>query len=505
MQKLKPEKAEKKLAEIRRGAETRAEYGVLPYDRDWQDVFWLFLFVATAIGLFGYGFACSGEFIEEMKRHANDANNQFSALTTTQAATYGASNDSLQVPSAATLGALCAVGACVSLIASMLFVLLAHRMPGCVVWTSLLFGPAMYITMGLGLLASANQAMMIAGGLLVAIGFMSLACVFCCWRRLVPFMIKVTEVVADVIEHHPCMLAVSVIGTFLGVFWSLAASFSFASILFVNKEHVNSVDTGDNSTVKYVIIFVTTLIFAWGGGVANNICHVTYCGVFGRWYYSGANSSASDAEENTLGPSFKVAVTTSLGSICFGSLLVAVIRALESMARQMERDAREEGNGVLIIIACLITCVLDCIGDMVEYFNDWAYVQCAIRGVSFCDAARITYSMMTCANVKYVLSDLLLNSVVNMGAMVVALVTAGTSATAGYFMDGPVAAAIGGVLGFLIGIISGSAALGIINSGVKTLLACWAEDPRPLEESHPDIHQEFSERLKANLMSALSK
>merc|ERR1712187_543743 len=104
----------------------------------------------------------------------------------------------------------------------------------------------------------------------------------------------------------------------------------------------------------------------------------------------------------------------------------------EQMARQVRRDAQADGNIVACIVALIITCIISCIGDILEYFNDWAYVQCAIRGVSFMDAASITYSMMTCANMKYVLSDLLLNSVVSMGSFIVAAVSAGSAALVGY-------------------------------------------------------------------------
>merc|ERR1712005_21106 len=102
--------------------------------------------------------------------------------------------------------------------------------------------------------------------------------------------------------------------------------------------------------------FVIALALSWGGQVANNICHVTYCGVFGRWYFGGQDDSDSDVggvvaslgkgTPNTLGPSLTVALTTSLGSICCGSFLVAVVRALESVASQMKQDAASSNNPV---------------------------------------------------------------------------------------------------------------------------------------------------------------
>jgi len=62
------------------------------------------------------------------------------------------------------------------------------------------------------------------------------------------------------------------------------------------------------------------------------------------------------------------AMTTSFGSICFGSLLVAFIQALQALANA----ARNEGDAG--ILACIAECILSCLASLVEYFNKWAFV-----------------------------------------------------------------------------------------------------------------------------------
>merc|ERR1719272_56493 len=159
--------------------------------------------------------------------------------------------------------------------------------------------------------------------------------------------------------------------------------------------------------------------------VASNVCHVTYCGVFGRWYYKKDKGSM-------LRKSVGVALTTSFGSIVLGSFLVAFVRALEATVRSARRDAQQEGNMVCCVMLLLVECFIGCIGDILEYFSEWAYVQCAVRGGSFFEAARITLTFFTCANVQYILSDLLLNSVVNLGTLLCACTGAAAGAGAGY-------------------------------------------------------------------------
>jgi hypothetical protein len=299
-------------------------------------------------------------------------------------------------------------------------------------------------------------------------------------------MIMLVEVVGSVIRANPSMLAVSLLGSVASIVWAIACALSFYGLAAgLNLDEVNR-------NTQYGIIFVFVLVLTWGSMVAHNVCHVTYCGVFGRWYYR-------KDEGSMLQKSFRTAVTTSFGSIVLGSFLVALVRALEATVRSARRDAQQEGNMVCCVMLLLVECFIGCIGDILEYFSEWAYVQCAVRGASFFDAAKITLSFFTCANIEYILSDLLLNSVVNLGTLLCGCTGAAAGAGAGYLAGDATSAAVGAILGLICGIVAGGAAVGIISSGVKTILACWAEDPEPLRRTHPEVHAEFEGRIMAKL------
>lgn len=68
------------------------------------------------------------------------------------------------------------------------------------------------------------------------------------------------------------------------------------------------------------------------------------------------------------------AITTSFGSICFGSFLVALIQALRALANEAQN------NGDAQILACIASCILGCIQGCVEYFNKWAFVYVGLYG-----------------------------------------------------------------------------------------------------------------------------
>ena len=80
------------------------------------------------------------------------------------------------------------------------------------------------------------------------------------------------------------------------------------------------------------------------------------------------------------------AVSWSIGSICFGSLIVAIIRTI----RMMLRGARR-GNHIVVL---LIDCILGCIEGLMRYFNDYAYVQVAMFGKSYLTAAGDTWKLV---------------------------------------------------------------------------------------------------------------
>ena len=56
-------------------------------------------------------------------------------------------------------------------------------------------------------------------------------------------------------------------------------------------------------------------------------------------------------------------MTTSFGSICFGSFLVAIVQALRALAN----SARDNGDAQ--IFACIAECILACLASILEYFN----------------------------------------------------------------------------------------------------------------------------------------
>lgn len=93
-------------------------------------------------------------------------------------------------------------------------------------------------------------------------------------------------------------------------------------------------------------------------------------------------------------------MTTSFGSICFGSFLVALIQTL----RQMANQARDQG-GELQILLCIAECLLACLASIVEYFNKWAFIYVGIYGMSYLKAGKSVFELFQNRGWEAIIAD----------------------------------------------------------------------------------------------------
>jgi hypothetical protein len=114
--------------------------------------------------------------------------------------------------------------------------------------------------------------------------------------------------------------------------------------------------------------------------VFQNTVHVAIAGVVSTWWFApqDANSFCSLAIKD----SFVRATTTSFGSICFGSLLVAIVETLKALVENVRQDSERDGCEAFLL--CIVDCLLGCLEDMLEYFNKFAYIYVGmVRPITF--------------------------------------------------------------------------------------------------------------------------
>ena len=86
-----------------------------------------------------------------------------------------------------------------------------------------------------------------------------------------------------------------------------------------------------------------------------------------------------------------------LGSLAFGSFILAVLQMLQLIMLYVEKLAKSSGNQNKLIV-CVIKyfqCYLACLERLVEFINRNAYIQIAIGGKNFCGAVKDAFSVIS--------------------------------------------------------------------------------------------------------------
>lgn len=318
----------------------------------------------------------------------------------------------------------------------------------------------------------------IVGGVIGAVFFaISICYARAVWSRIPFAAVNMTTAIAAIRANFGVTIF-AYLFPILGIFWVIIWVIAFAGV----SESVYSTDP-DNSGANYGYLFLLFVSMFFTQQVLESCVHVTISGVVGTWWVAPEdNGFCSGAVCN----SFIRTMTTSFGSICFGSLLVAIIRALEALARQ----ARENGDAG--ILACIAECILSCLAGLVEYFNKWAFVYVGIYGYSYMEAGKNVMQLFKNRGWEAIIADDLVGNVVIltslvtggfMGGIAVALET-----STDWFQNVPADAQI---FAFLIGFILGTAITAIllstISSGVNAVIVMFADAPAELERNYPDI------------------
>lgn len=184
------------------------------------------------------------------------------------------------------------------------------------------------------------------------------------------------------------------------------------------------------------------------------------------------------------------ATTYSFGSICFGSLLVAIVQAL----RALEHYSRDQDD--CQFFRCLIQCLLACIEGIIESLNRWAYVYVGLYGFSYLEAGRNVVQLFENKGWTAIISDDLADNVLVMMSVAIGLASGLVGLVIGFFdssmfQDLGYAAAPGFGIGFLTGFLFASIIMSVVGSGVNTVIVCFAEDPAAFEQNHPQLSAEM--------------
>lgn len=262
---------------------------------------------------------------------------------------------------------------------------------------------------------------------------------------------------------------------------------------------VSSTSTCFTPKIYYSTMFFLILSLFWANNIISNVVHCTTSAAVYSWW---TNGTCSDEEMKSH---FDTITTKSLGSICFGSLLTAIVRTIRSFLHLVSgRYKRPDNNNRSILgelnkisyhILVSLTKALD---RLILYFNRYAFCFVAIYGLGYLEAAKAAVDLFKSRGLTTLFNDDMIDLVIIVSQIIIAVIC---------LVVGYVYAKVSGISGayiylvevcsFSIGYVMSSVILSIIQSAVTTVYIGFAKNPSDFEVFFPLVF--FLTALTLNL------
>ncbi|KAH9320821.1 hypothetical protein KI387_015460, partial [Taxus chinensis] len=199
-----------------------------------------------------------------------------------------------------------------------------------------------------------------------------------------PFTMLVLRKAVKMVWSLPEVVRVSYAFLVIMLLWMVIWSFGVAGVIASNM------DDGR----RWWLLVVLSISLFWIGAVLCNTVHVIVSGMIVLVLMHGGRG-ASSMPPKPMRRSLRHAVTTSLGSICYGSLFTAAIRTLRWEIRGVRSQI---GNNECLL--CCVDFLFNLVETLVRFFNKYAYVRVAMYGKSFNHSARDAWELFQSTGIE---------------------------------------------------------------------------------------------------------
>ncbi|ORY29791.1 choline transporter-like protein [Naematelia encephala] len=298
-----------------------------------------------------------------------------------------------------------------------------------------------------------------------------------------------------------------------GLFAQLALSILNVSVLIAvvfrfQPNHAGcDTEGGCGWGTTFTLCAIVILIHLWQASVLTNVVLVINAGgTFSPWYFDNGNLGTRQ--------SLKLAMTRSLGSIAWGSLLVGIIELIHKFFHMMEQAL--SSNPCTACCCKILSCFTMILKKLIEKFNRYVYIFIAVGRPSldppvesfsddFRAAARHTLQFFgrrgkhdTAIARSQGLASLVDDSIVDLSLTAAAFVTGmlcvGFTYLYMYVVDDKAVSNHSYNWGILIYAFISSHSICLLltsalDAGVSTIFVCISEDESRLEDKAPDLYQ----------------
>ncbi|ESP02472.1 hypothetical protein LOTGIDRAFT_237969 [Lottia gigantea] len=234
-----------------------------------------------------------------------------------------------------------------------------------------------------------------------------------------------------------------------------------------NNGHVTKIE---DPKMNYLLAYYV-LGFLWMMEFILGCERMLISGAVVRWYFL----RNKDDVKSPILKSYKTMIRYHLGSIAFGSLLIAIVQLIRIIVAFIDARLRGAKNVVAQVLLKILGCCLWLFEKFLKFLNANAYIEIAIHGYGFCKAAKSAMSVI----IRNVLRVAAVNSVASFLLFIGKLATVAVVAVIGLevfknkelnYLWLPI------TLACIISYIIASSFLSLYEMAIDALFICFIED-----------------------------
>ncbi|RIB08825.1 plasma-membrane choline transporter-domain-containing protein [Gigaspora rosea] len=302
-------------------------------------------------------------------------------------------------------------------------------------------------------------------------------------RKDVEKTINIIELACEIFNANHRILGVSLIllGSYVlfTIIWLIFFSRAFLIGLTVQ------ISTDVFNTKKYLLILFFIFMHMWTFAVLKNIQRVTLAGVVSDWYFYRREQSR-DTSKDTPTLAFHKATTSSLGSICLGSLIMFTVQCLQFTSEFVKKNSKL--NTVFYHAA---TC-MSYIDGLIDVLNNYTLIYVGISGESFCSSAMFTTKLFRRNLIFGLVNDTVTKGILLISSITISLFCGfATFIYATHSLQSPYGY-IAGILAFIIPYYVSQFFVCIMKDTIDATFLCYTIDLDTNKTHCPKAHDAFS-------------
>eukprot|EP00546_Thalassionema_frauenfeldii_P012225 CAMPEP_0178921818 /NCGR_PEP_ID=MMETSP0786-20121207/15780_1 /TAXON_ID=186022 /ORGANISM="Thalassionema frauenfeldii, Strain CCMP 1798" /LENGTH=769 /DNA_ID=CAMNT_0020596055 /DNA_START=24 /DNA_END=2333 /DNA_ORIENTATION=- len=339
-------------------------------------------------------------------------------------------------------------------------------------------------TIGIGL--SPHNFVPVTGIIALAL---SVAYAFVVWDRI-PFASSNLHAGLSALRANAGTVLIAFFFQIVALAWTVYYTFVLIGVY-------DALEVGDlilSSKMQVFVYMMLGISYYWTFHIFMNIIHVTVTSTIGMWWFHPDTPAKITWWNEYVSQSLFSSMFYSIGSICFGSLVVGPVRFIRQLSA-LFRPTSDEASLLMCLhefVHCIQTCIANCVDNLSDHFNPWAMAYVGLYGYGLLEAGHKATELFEKRGWTTIVSDDLLSNVLLMFSVVVGGVTGCfgmliQNIESWGFTNLDTPAFVAFLIGLGIGLALTSVLFATIAASVNAVIVCFAGSPLEFERNHPDL------------------